>query len=58
MRPSRWAAWLLQRLAPRGRAEDVLGDLEEAHRKRVERRGPAIAKLLTTLEAMSSCTGC
>ena len=47
-----WTCALLSRLAPPGRAEDVLGDLEEAHRGRVRRRGRPIASVLTGLEAL------
>ena len=35
----RIAAALLRRLAPEGHAEDVLGDLEEAHSRRLETGG-------------------
>jgi putative ABC transport system permease protein len=48
----RWAGALLRRLAPADRADDVLGDLEEAHRTRVRRRGWVMASLLTGLEAL------
>jgi predicted permease len=48
----RWTAALLRRLAPRERVEDVLGDLEEGHRRRLARRGRAVAVLLTSLEAL------
>jgi hypothetical protein len=48
----RWASALLRRLAGPNTAEaDVLvGDLEEAHRARVARRGSVLAGLLTTIE--------
>jgi len=36
--------WILGRLLPRARREDVLGDLEEAHRRRTRRFGPAAAR--------------
>ena len=52
MAAPRWTRWLLRRLAPRERADDLLGDLEEAHRRRVERRGRPLAALLTTVEAL------
>ena len=42
MTAPRWACALLRRVAPAGRAEDVLGDLEEAHRNRIRRRGRTI----------------
>jgi len=48
----RWARRLLARLAPEGRGEEVVGDLEEAHRRRVEQRGRPLAYLLTTLETL------
>ncbi|MDF1505229.1 permease prefix domain 2-containing transporter, partial [Roseisolibacter sp. H3M3-2] len=50
--PPRWALALLERVAPPGGAEDVVGDLEEAHRARLARRGRAAATLLTALEAL------
>lgn len=52
MTAPKWAAALLRRLAQPGRAEDVLGDLEEAHRKRVQRRGRIFGSLLTGLDAL------
>lgn len=48
----RCTARLLTRLAPSGRAEDVLGDLEEAHRRRLQHHRPWIAAILTQLEAL------
>ena len=48
----KWAAALLRRVAPPGRVDDVLGDLEEAHGKRVQRRGRLIGNLLTAVEAL------
>jgi putative ABC transport system permease protein len=50
--PPRWSSALLRRLAPSDEVEDVLGDLEETHRARVERRGSLIANLLTGLESL------
>ena len=52
MTAPRWTSALLRLAAPPGRAEDVLGDLEEAHRSRVQRRGRFIGTLLTGLEAL------
>ncbi len=52
MTAPRWACAVLRRVAPPGRAEDVVGDLEEAHRSRVQRRGRVIGSFLTGLEAM------
>ena len=39
-------------LAPRGEAEDVLGDLEESHARRMRRHGPLAARGLTALETV------
>jgi hypothetical protein len=50
--PPLWTRWLLGRLARPDRAVDALGDLEEAHRARVERRGRVLATVLTSLEAI------
>ena len=52
MTAPKWAAALLRRLAPPGRAEDVLGDLHEMHGRRVQRRGPLIANTLTAFDAL------
>src|SRR6185503_5431868 len=54
MTAPRWAAALLRRLsrATGAEADVLLGDLEEAHRARVARRGGVVATLLTTLETM------
>ena len=35
MTPPRWTTLLLRLLAPREQIEDVIGDLEEAHRRRL-----------------------
>ena len=51
MTPPRWTTALLRRLASPPEAEILVGDLEEAHQARVARRGPALAALLTSLEA-------
>jgi putative ABC transport system permease protein len=51
MTPPRWAAALLRRLAAPPEAEILVGDLEEAHRARVGRRGTLVASVLTSLEA-------
>lgn len=48
----RWATALLRALAPERQAEDVLGDLEEAHRLRARRHGPLAARALTALETL------
>lgn len=51
MTAPRWAAALLRLLATTPEADVLVGDLEEAHRMRVARRGPALAAVLTSLEA-------
>ena len=45
-----WTRALLRSLAPAGEADDVLGDLEEAHHRRMRRHGRAAARVLTVLE--------
>ena len=52
MSAPRWTSALLRCLAASNTAEAevLVGDLEEAHRARVARRGPVLAALLTTLE--------
>jgi len=52
MNAPRWAAALLRRLGPPPDAEILVGDLEEAHRARVARRGATLASVLTWLEAL------
>jgi predicted permease len=52
MSTPRWARALLRFLAPRHHEDDVVGDLEEAHGNRVERRGRVLAWLLTSLEGL------
>ncbi len=52
MTPPRWATALLRRLARPPEAEVLVGDLEEAHRARATRRGPGLATLLTSFEAL------
>lgn len=52
MTPPRWATALLRLLAAAPEAEVLVGDLEEAHRERSARRGPALATLLTAFEAL------
>ena len=47
-----WIQWLLRRLAGPERADDVLGDLEEAHLRRVSRSGRLLATVLTGLAAV------
>ena len=50
MSAPRWATALLRRLAAPDEADVLIGDLEEAHRARVARRGAFVAALLTSLE--------
>ena len=50
MSAPRWATALLRRLAAPDEADVLIGDLEEAHRARVARRGALVAALLTSLE--------
>jgi predicted permease len=52
MSAPRWTRALLGRLAAPDRVDEVLGDLNEAHRIRVERRGRILAAVLTSLEAI------
>ena len=47
-----WARVLMRALASRGDAEDVLGDLEESHLRRMRRHGAAAARALTALETV------
>jgi predicted permease len=47
----RGVGFLLRAFVPSDRVEDVLGDLEEVHGERVERRGPWLAAIPTILEA-------
>ena len=48
----RWAEWLLSRVAPPERTVDVIGDLEEEHRRRVRARGRAVAAVITALDTL------
>jgi predicted permease len=48
----KWITALVRRVAPAHRADDVLGDLEEAHLRRVRRRGMMLASALTLVEAL------
>ena len=56
MRLPRWMSALLRTVTPRDQAEDVLGDLEEAHRVRLGRHSAITARLLTTIEALDMAT--
>lgn len=53
MSAPRWACALLRRLAPPGRAEDVVGDLEEVHNARVARLGGMRASIVTAADALA-----
>lgn len=48
----RWIRGLLRRVAPPSRVEDVLGDVEEAHRARLGRSPLVWASVLTAFEAL------
>ena len=48
----RWSVALLRALCPRSEIDDVLGDLDEVHRLRVERRGPRAAHLATAADTL------
>jgi putative ABC transport system permease protein len=48
----RWCNALLAWAAPRDQADEAIGDLEEAHQRRVARRGRRLAGVLTALEAV------
>jgi hypothetical protein len=52
MSAPRWARSLLTRLADPERADEVVGDLEEAHARRRRRHSGPVAALITTLEAL------
>jgi hypothetical protein len=52
MRSPRFARWLLARLAPSGREEEVVGDLEEAHLLRERRVGRTRALAWTMIETL------
>jgi predicted permease len=47
-----WTRALLARVADPNRVDEVLGDLDEAHRIRSDRRGRIMAAVLTSLEAV------
>ncbi len=50
MRAPAWSRWLLGWVVPAERREDVLGDLEEVHRRRVKHRGQLTPWFRTSLE--------
>ena len=51
-RPPAWTAILLRCFAPRDEADDVVGDLQEAHALRLARHGQSTARLLTIVDAL------
>ena len=51
MRAPRWSRLALSLVVPRDRREDVLGDLEEVHARRLEGSGSLRAWLSTSAEA-------
>lgn len=48
----RWTRRLLERLARPAYADEVIGDLEEAHRDRVARLGRVVTFVLTSVESL------
>ena len=52
MSAPRWTRALLARVAEPDRVDEVLGDLDEAHRIRIARRGRVLAGVLTSVEAL------
>ena len=52
MTAPRWTVSLIRRLATPHEVETLIGDVEEAHRARVSRRGSLLALALTSLEAL------
>ena len=52
MTSPRWARALIRFLAPRHREDDLVGDLEELHRRRAEQRGRIAAWLRTGIETL------
>ncbi|MGH7554190.1 MAG: permease prefix domain 2-containing transporter [Longimicrobiales bacterium] len=48
----RWAAALLRRVVQPDRADDLIGDVEESHRRRVVTSGPTIAAVMTAIETV------
>ncbi len=50
MSAPRWLTGLLSRVVPEDRQDDVIGDLEELHRRRLRRHGTAVAWAATVAE--------
>lgn len=48
----RWMEWLVRRLVPTDRVEDVLGDLEELRHRHQARRGRAMGSVLAGVETL------
>ena len=57
MSAPRWAARLVPRAATDEQADDVVGDLEEAHVRRAAKHGSFVAALLTGAEALDLARG-
>jgi putative ABC transport system permease protein len=51
-----WARLLVKALAPRGDADDVLGDLQESHVRRTQTHRQVVARALTALETLDMAT--
>ena len=52
MSAPRWSRALLRRLSPDGREDEILGDLEEAHSRRVQAKGSLVGGFGTALETL------
>lgn len=48
-----WIRWLVERVCPPHRRDEIVGDLEEMHRRRRERGNAVSAGVLTLLEALA-----
>src|SRR5687767_4589766 len=51
-----WARALVRIAAPRGDADDLLGDLEESHLRRLAQHDGIAARVLTTVDALDMAT--
>ncbi|MDH3224764.1 MAG: hypothetical protein OEO23_13680, partial [Gemmatimonadota bacterium] len=47
-----WLRSLLARVVPDSDQDEVIGDLEEMHRRRLLRRGPWVASVWTSLDGL------
>lgn len=54
--PPKWADWVVEKLCPESRLEEVQGDLHEAYHWRVDEFGPVRAKWFFITEAIRSST--